>query len=72
MTFKLPYTRSDIIPHKLFCEHCGDIGKLLALRKNVDHQPYAFRCSFCVLGKRPFRFPLWSPEHLKEFEVIPA
>lgn len=55
---------------RLACYRCGDSGKLLALKKDENALPYAFRCS-CPRGfASQICFPRWSGEAENNYEPL--
>jgi hypothetical protein len=62
----------EIIPHKLRCSPCGDTGKILAVKNDGVGLPYAFRCSYCELGRRRYAFPLWTVAYDDLYTILAA
>lgn len=67
---KLPYAKTQIIPHKLNCYQCGDTGKMIALKKGENSLPYAFRCDCDKGQKSKVCFEFWSLRLERHFVAL--
>jgi len=50
------------------CSKCLGHKVILAYKKGVDEQPYAFACDLCP-DPSTRNYPVWSKEREKDFEI---